>query len=122
MCFWISKIFMFFEGGMVCAFILFFLLYLLADRKSYYLYVALLNLATIPFISAFYSTELLGFTTMSYVPGKMAAGGICSFISIVTSIFIILLRIFMNYFWQVFCITNIQKNNISPEFPFYFLK
>lgn len=64
--FYNSKIFMFFEGGMVCAFILFFLLYLLADRKSYYLYVALLNLATIPFISAFYSTELLGFTTMSY--------------------------------------------------------
>ena len=64
--FYNSKIFMFFEGGMVCAFILFFFLYLFADRKSYYLYVALLNLATIPFISAFYSTELLGFTTMSY--------------------------------------------------------
>jgi len=62
-----SKIFMFFEGGMICAFILFFLLYLFADRKSYYLYVALLNLSTVPFVSAFYSAELPSFTTMPYV-------------------------------------------------------
>ena len=71
---------------------LLFLLYLLADRKSYYLYVALLNLATIPFISAFYSFELLGFTTMSYATYmKFAYFFSCYFITYFYELFLLVL-------------------------------
>lgn len=63
-----SKVYMIFEGGMVCAYFVFFLLYIFGKRHKEYLYFALINVFTIPFITIFFISEVpfLRFSNISY--------------------------------------------------------
>lgn len=61
-----SRVYKLFAGMMGCAFFLFFFLYLLRKKNKEYLYLSLINLLTICFVSAFFAPDMPIFYSMSY--------------------------------------------------------
>lgn len=58
-----SKIYIFFEGGLFCTFLLFFLLYCWQKQKSYF-YFAMMNFSSIALLTPFFATEVPWYTSM----------------------------------------------------------